>query len=353
MTIKKVKIGILGSGHILGAHAAGFARLRESCEVVVAARKESDHARIRSLLGDSVEIVSDYKQLLRRNDIDAVDIILPHNLHVEVTIEAAKNGKHVLVEKVMARNVEECDAMIQACSEAGVMLTVGHDRRYDPDWQALKTIVDSGELGEVLFWKLEHNQNVVFPENSWIRKKDAIGGGAIMSCLTHQIDCLRWYGGEIANVVSMSKVEPSRMEGEVIGAVLAKMNSGALALMSINWYTQSHDAPDGLWYEFTHVTGTKGEAYYMSSRGTYVKIHEEQRLFEYDLRGKGGFKKAEAETDGLTGHQRLIEEWVKSLHGQPANIITAGTDSRKTVEVAEAAYLSERDEKVIHLPLVN
>ncbi|AJY75899.1 Gfo/Idh/MocA family protein [Paenibacillus beijingensis] len=351
MRTSKIKVGILGGGGILHAHAPGFTRLRDVCEVVVAERDVSRHGLIRELLGNETEIVTDYKELLNRADIEAVDILLPHDLHLPVTLEAAEAGKQVLTEKVMARNVYECDRMIEACRKAGVTLTVCHDRRYDGDWQVLKHIVESGELGEILFWKLEHNQNVVVPEGHWIRSYDKIGGGAIMSCLTHQIDSLRWYGGEVENVTSMSKVVPERMEGEVIGGLLARMKSGALALLSINWHTQSHDAPNGLWYEFNHVTGTKGEAYFMSGKGTYVKIHNgESQLFEYNQRGEGSFVKIESASQ-LTGHQRCIEEWVKSLRGEEASILTDGTDIRKTVEVAEAAYLSERTGCVAKIPI--
>ena len=105
---------------------------------------------------------------------------------------------------------------------------------------ALKEIVDSGVLGEIFFWKLDHNQDVIFPEGSWVRTKDGIGGGAIMSCLTHQIDALRWYGGEVESVTCMTKVLPQRMEGELLGVMAAKMASGALAELSINWWTRSH-----------------------------------------------------------------------------------------------------------------
>ncbi|TNJ65985.1 Gfo/Idh/MocA family oxidoreductase [Paenibacillus hemerocallicola] len=347
----KLKIGILGGGGILNAHAPGFVRLKDKCEIVIAESDSGKHARIRKLLGDEVNIYGDYKEVLALPDVCAVDILLPHHLHEQATIAAAKAGKHVLVEKVMARNVEECDRMIEACREAGVTLTVCHDRRYDSDWQALKHIVDSGDLGEILFWKLEHNQNVVTPPDSWIRSKEKLGGGAIMSCLTHQIDALRWYGGEVRSVTSMSKVEPGRMEGESIGAVIAKMESGALALLSINWYTQSHSAPDGLWYEFNHVTGTKGEAYYMSGKGTFVKLHgDKSEYFEYDMRAKEGFKKVETHKQ-MSGHQSCIDEWVKQLLGEQAKVVTDGTESRKTVEVAEAAYRSEQQGKVVSLPL--
>jgi len=348
---KKIKIGILGAGAILGAHAPGYTRLKDQVEVVVAEADKGKHEQIRHLFGDDVTIYDDYMQVIELDDVVGVDIILPHYLHAPATIAAAKAGKQVLVEKVMARDVKECDTMIEACEQAGVTLTVCHDRRYNSDWQALKKIVDSGELGEILFWKLEHNQNVAFPADHWARSKDLLGGGAIMSCLTHQIDTLRWYGGEVESVTSMSKVVESRMEGEIIGAIVAQMASGALALMSINWHTQSHHVPNGLWYEFNHVTGTKGEAYYMSDRGTFVKTNSGQsKFFEYDLKGQGSFVKVESGSD-LTGHQRLIDEWVKSLRGEAAQLITDGVDSRKTVEIAEAAYLSSERGAVVKLPL--
>jgi predicted dehydrogenase len=77
-----------------------------------------------------VTIVPDYQEVLADDRIDGVDIILPHYLHMQATIDAAKAGKQVLTEKVMARNVWECDRMIEACEQAGVTLTVCHDRRY-------------------------------------------------------------------------------------------------------------------------------------------------------------------------------------------------------------------------------
>lgn len=337
----KTKIGIIGAGGIMEAHAPGFIRLQEICEVMVCDPNPHTHNRIRQLFGDNVEIVDDYKEVLARDDIAGVDILLPHYLHEAVTVEAAASGKHVLVEKVMARNVAECDRMMLACDAAGVTLTVCHDRRYDGDWQALKQIVDSGELGQIQFWKLEHNQNVYVPEGHWIRSRDKLGGGAIMSCLTHQIDSLRWYGGEIDSVTSMTQVDPNRMEGESIGAILARMQSGALALLSINWQTQSSHSPNGLWYEFNHVTGTRGEAYYLHGKGTYVKRYGA---------AEEGFVKVEADTS-LSGHQRLVEEWVKSLRGEAHAITTDGASSRRTVEVAEAAYLAEARKQVVSIPL--
>ena len=353
---RKVRIGILGGGGILGAHAPAFATVHDLCEVAAVAEPKAGNAdRIRKLLGHEVRILPDYRDVLADDSVDAVDILLPHDLHMPATVAAAQAGKHVLVEKVMARNIYECDRMIEACDAAGVSLTVCHDRRYHGQWLALKQIVDSAALGEIYSWRLDHTQNVLAPENSWIRDRNALGGGAIMSCLTHQIDALRWYGGEVRAVTGMAKVIPGRMQGEAIGAVIAQMESGALAELYINWMTRCNTAADGLWYEMVHVVGSKGEAYYMSNRGTFLLLYDADAPapavgYESRFAPSGlGFRKVRA--GDWSGHQRCIHEWVKLLRGEPAEITTSGRDVRGSVEVAEAAYLSVQSGRTISLPI--
>ena len=239
---RKIKVGFIGGGGIMGAHMQGYPKVADVCEIVAVA--EVNPARdeaIRKLVGPGPRIVRDYREILAMPDVAGVDIILPHHMHMPATIDAARAGKHVLVEKVMARNVWECDRMIEACDKAGVTLTICHDRRYNGEWMALKEIIDSGVLGDVFFWKLDHNQDVVMPPASWAHWKDGIGGGCIMSCLTHQIDGLRWYGGEVDAVTCLSAVRPERMQGEFAGIVAAKMKSGAHSTRksSLSWTTMA------------------------------------------------------------------------------------------------------------------
>ena len=356
-----VRVGILGAGGILGAHAPSFVKLADRCAVVAVAEPDPDkHDRIRQLLGPDVEIERDYRDVLARGDIHAVDILLPHDLHMPATVDAAEAGKHVLIEKVMARNVWECDRMIEACEKAAVSLTVCHDRRYHAHWKALKQIVDSGALGEIYFWRLDHTQNVVprTPNNPkpWIATIDGLGGGAIMSCLTHQTDALRWYGGEAESVTCLTKVIPERMEGESIGVVVAQMTSGALAELTINWMTRCNAAQDGLWYEMVHVTGSRGEAYYMNNRGTFVLVYDREAP-ELPVGFESGsapdaslaFRKLKVEPE--PGHGRCIREWVRLLRGEPNEISTDGRHVRGSVEMAEAAYCSVATGRVVSLPI--
>ncbi len=355
MANDRIRIGILGAGGILAAHAAGFQANAAECEVVAVAKADPTRAEaVRGLFGPEVTITGDYQEVLTRADVDAVDILLPHDLHLPATVAAAEAGKPVLVEKVMARNIYECDRMIAACEAAGVSLSVCHDRRYQPDWMALKRVVDRGLLGEIYSWRLEHNQNVDLPPGHWIRSRDALGGGAVMSCLTHQIDGLRWYAGEVERVTCLTKTIASRMEGETIGVIAAQMQSGALAQLSINWATRSGgDLRDGsLWAEFNHVTGSRGEAYYLCGQGSFLMLYDEAEraadlVEEPPVAGR--FLKLRA-GDG-SGHVRCITEWLKLLRGEPADFSTTGRDSRATVEVAEAAYRSAASGCAVALPI--
>ena len=259
----------------------------------------------------------------------------------------------MLVEKVMARNVAECDRMIEACDAAGVTLTVCHDRRYGGVWEAMKQLLDTGALGEVFYWKLDHNQNVLFPEGHWARSADTLGGGAIMSCLTHQLDALRWYAGEVESVAAMTHTLPQRMEGETVGVMSCRMASGAIANLSINWFTNSHLGGDDLWYEMVQACGTKGEAHFLSNRNELrVRLHE-------PLEGKTDLFDAAAAMDQfvpvtkneMRSHVGCVIQWVKMLADQPAEIRTSGRECRGTVEVAEAAGLAARDSRTVQLPL--
>ena len=350
---RKARLGIFGGGGILGAHAPGYRAIPDLCEVVaVAEPNAARHDRVRQLVGD-VKIVRDYQELLATVPVDAVDILLPHDLHLPATLAAAAARKPVLIEKVMARNIHECDQMIAACDRAGVSLTVCHDRRYDGAWMALKEVVDSGALGEIFWWKLEHNQDVncrkVLP---WAASRDRLGGGAIMSCLTHQIDALRWYGGEVASVVAMTKVLPDRMEGETAGVVAATMRSGALANLTINWFTRSNGGANCLWYELVQACGSRGEAYYMSGKGTFVRLHDATQTAAVERFGQAALEGfAPVPAGNWRGHVRCVGEWVKSLVGLPAQVVTSGRDVRGTVEVAEAADLAAARGVAVTLPI--
>ena len=351
------RIAIIGAGGIARAHAAGFAAIPDLCTVVAVAEPDTTRVHtIHSMFGPDVRIVTDYHELLADPDIDAVDILLPHDLHMPATCDAAAAGKHVLVEKVMARSIAECDRMIAACEQANVTLTVCHDRRYHPGWLALKQLIDEDALGNLFFCKLSHNQDVAPPEGHWIRSRERLGGGAIMSCLTHQIDALRWFAGEVDSLTCMTRSIPERMEGETVGVIAARMRSGALAELSINWWTGINNTAHGLYYELVHLCGTRGEAYWKCGAcgqdAAMVHLHKNAdpvAVTRYGDEALGDFVPVPL-ADG-SGHLNCLREWAHMLRGEPHHVSTTGRDSRATVEVAEAALRAEQTGHFVSLPL--
>ena len=363
--MKKVRLCIMGLGGIFESHARGLKLNQDKVEIVAVSdahiheRKIIRACELLSVKRESIHFYSDYEEMISKEQLDAAIILLPHHLHAPAAIYAANHGLHILAEKPMARTTAECDAMLRAAEENHVTLTVCHDRRYNDEWRVLKEIVASGKIGKPIYYRLEHNQNYAPGEGSWIRDAEMLGGGCIMSCLTHQIDALRWIGGELKEVSCMSKVLPNRMEGETIGVISGQMESGALVQMSINWHTVSdvsvnniNPVKNALWFEFVHIVGDKGEAYYLANKGVFLLQYKTPDGMDEYAAGLEGFEPY-FQGGNVFGHENIITEWLDMLRGTSDNIVTYGADSRNTIAVAEAAYASVREKRVIPVQTVS
>lgn len=362
--MKKIKLGILGVGGIFTSHAHGLCLNKDKVEVVACANAlindavKENTAKLLETTPETIRFYEDYKDLIENEKLDAVEILLPHHLHAPAAIMAAEHGMNILIEKPMARTTAECDAILAAAEKNGVSVVICHDRRYNDEWRSIKDIVSSGKIGEPLFYRLEHNQNFAPGEGNWAKSAEMIGGGCIMSCLTHQIDALRWIGGEMTEVTCMTKIIPSRMEGECMGVLSGPMENGALAQLSINWHSTSDVSvnsitplQNALWFEFIHVIGTKGEAYYLANKGVFYLEYKTPDGTDEMNAGQTGF--VPYFTGGnVFGHDNIVTEWLNMLLGISDNIVSYGKDSRNTVAIAEAAYDSVREKRVMPVKTV-
>ena len=142
---------------------------------------------------------TDYKELLKRDDIDAVTLPLPDQLHAQVTVDALRAGKHVLCEKPMALNLDDCRQMIKAARETGKQLMIGQIGRYTPGFLMAKKMVDDGVIGELFFVESEyaHDYSKIGGEGGWRitpERHPVIGGGC------HAVDLLRMIAGDPTEV---------------------------------------------------------------------------------------------------------------------------------------------------------
>jgi len=181
--------------------------------------------------------VAEIAALLALDDVDAVYIATPTDLHAQHVIAAAEAGKHVLCEKPMATTLDEAQAMIDAADRAGVGFNVGHSHSYDEPYRAMRELIASGELGRV---RLLHNiyySDWVYRPRRPEELETNLGGGITFRQGAHQFDILRLLAGGMAKSVRAQTFDwdPQR---SVIGAhsVLLTFAGGAVATAIYNGY---------------------------------------------------------------------------------------------------------------------
>jgi len=235
---EKLRFAIIGCGRIAPRHAQSLAELSDRAQLVaVADIIESRAQRIARDYG--AETTTDYRRLLERRDIDVVNICTPSGLHARIGIEAAHAGKHVVVEKPMALTIRDADALISACAQAQVTLTVVLQNRYNPPMQDLKELIESGKLGRLFLGNatVRWYRPQSYYEDGWHGTR-AMDGGALMNQSIHHVDALQWLMGDVDSVFAYGATLAHRMECEDVGVAVWKFRSGALGVIegsTVTW----------------------------------------------------------------------------------------------------------------------
>ncbi|GAG09159.1 unnamed protein product, partial [marine sediment metagenome] len=131
---------------------------------------------------------TDYKKMLRLKDLDAVSVCTPNYMHKAPTVAALRAGKHVMVEKPMAMNAREAQAMVDAAKEAKRKLVIGFQYRFSPEAQAVKRYVDDGQIGRPLFARVQTLRRRGIPSWGVFGRKDLQGGGPLIDLGVHYIE---------------------------------------------------------------------------------------------------------------------------------------------------------------------
>lgn len=243
--MKKIGLGIIGLGYIGKTHLQNSFKLTNIKTLAVSdiskrALRNAKNAGIK-------KTYDDYEKLLDDPDIDAVVISLPTHLHLPCTKRAAEKGKHVFLEKPIARNVQEAQEIISAAQKNSVKLMIGYPLRFNSTFRALKEKIDNGTLGDVeiayaanissgpFFHRAQEYAPAPVPE--WWFNKELTGGGALIDLGSHMINLLRWYFGEIRNIQAHLGYR-FNLDFEDSATCLAKFESGTLATINVGWFSQ-------------------------------------------------------------------------------------------------------------------
>ena len=213
-----LNIGMIGYGFMGRTHSNAYRKVGHFFDLeyqpvlkAVCARSEDKVQAFADNWGyESIE--TDWRTLVARDDIDAVDICVPNNLHHEIAIACAQAGKMVLCEKPLSMNAAEGEEMCQAVEEAGVANTVWYNYRRVPAVTLAKQIVDSGKLGKIFHYRANFLQDWTISadlpqggEGLWRLDVDAAGSGVTGDLLAHCIDTAIWLNGSISDVSAVTE----------------------------------------------------------------------------------------------------------------------------------------------------
>ncbi|TLS49582.1 oxidoreductase [Paenibacillus antri] len=202
MGVKDINVAVIGAGRAGLIHAHNFRKSVPYARLAAvvdpnraAAERAAKELGVETWYGD-------YREALRDDGIDAVVVVTPTIYHRDIVVDAARAGKHVLCEKPMAMNAEECEAMIEAAKDAKVNLQIAFMRRFDASFQEAKARLDAGEIGEpVLIRSLTRGPSTPQPWMYDLKKSN----GPLAEVNSHDIDTLRWFSGaEFAEVYAIA-----------------------------------------------------------------------------------------------------------------------------------------------------
>lgn len=186
---------------------------------------------------------TDYTTILNDPSIDAVFLSLPHHLHEGVAVEAARAGKHIMLDKPIARTLDEADRIIDAAHANNVTLMIAHQMRFYPPFRKLHAMITHKSLGRTIYAETRHYQNFNPSATSNWRRKASVGGGCVIGSGVHNIDMMRWFFGEPSEVFAMGVNDVARLDAEAAASIAFRFASGLVVNFTCNW--AGHGALNG------------------------------------------------------------------------------------------------------------
>ena len=337
-----VRIGMIGAGFIAGYHLDGL-RAAGGAEVrVIAGRTPEKTAAVAARHGIAAT-TADWREVLDRDDIDAVVVTTPDDTHPEIAIAAAAAGKHILLQKPMARTADECRRIIAAANAAGVRLQVSFMHRYFEEVVLARQLLADDAIGRPYSMRMR-NATPGPDWGAWFYSRARVGGGVVMQLGVHGIDLLRHLFGDIGFVsanTALLRTERCLADASVVhpdnedhALALYRFASGALAT-----HEMSMSELAGCDRFTLEIYGERGTIWLRSGRGA-LAIHAPAHTGTRDW----VLPALPAREPGARQHQAFLE----MVRGNDAQDTTPA-DGLASVQVAEAIYrssASRREEAV-------
>ncbi|MDF2657432.1 MAG: oxidoreductase domain protein [Paenibacillus sp.] len=345
-----IGIGILGCGAVSRMHMKAFLQWAGLCEVRAVYDIDSRQAeRLARWEGASAEVCASWEDLLARDDIHAISVCTPPDLHRGPVIEALRAGKHVLCEKPLAPSLDDCDAMIAAARENGRLLGVAMQTRFNRDYERMKRVLDSGALGPLRFAQLNATywRGERYYEAPWRGTWERQSGGVAINQALHALDVFVWLLGEVESVQADMETVQQGIEVEDVAMAMLRFRGGLPALfgcsvnavrseirMDISGYAKAVSYPLGY-----HALLVRDGA---SVAPVEAAARELERI------GNGSEQAGNQEPGDV--HIRLMNDFLRAI-AEKREPAMNGAQGRRVIEVITAIYKSASTGERVQLPI--
>lgn len=309
--MQEINFGLVGYKFMGKAHSNALSRLSMFFDLEAKVSKKVLCGRDEAALKAAAEkfaweaYETDWRKLILRPDIDAIDITTPSDAHKEIAMAAAQNGKHVFCEKPLALNLSDAREMLECVKKNGVKHQIGFNYRFVPAVQLMKNIIEAGKLGKIRHVRASYLQDYIIDPNFplvWRLRKEICGSGSLGDLGAHFIDLARFLVGEFKSVAGMQKtfitsrplveemagLSASAIEGAPCGEVdvddasvfIAEFENGALGVFEATRFAQGHKNDLSI-----EINGDKG-----SLKFVFERMNELQFFSAEDENGLQGFR---------------------------------------------------------------
>jgi predicted dehydrogenase len=334
--LTKLRFALVGCGRIASKHAQILAAQLPDAELVAVADIVPERA---AAYGDKYRVpsFSSIAAMMEsmRDRIDVVSILTPSGVHADNTVEAARYGKHIVVEKPMALTLDDADRMIGVCDAAGVKLFVVKQNRYNHPVRKLREALEAGRFGKLVMGTVRVRwcrEQKYYDQDSW-RGTWRYDGGVFTNQASHHIDLLEWMMGDVETVFAKAATRLVNIETEDTGAAVLRFANGALGIVEATTATRPKDLEGSI-----SIMGERGTVEIGGFAVNKMKVwnfidttpEERAAMMEYEENPPNvyGF-----------GHVLYLQNVIDAIRGRHSALVD-GLEGRRSLELITALYES-------------
>ena len=331
---RKINLAVIGTGRMGSVHVANIVNKVPEANLVAICDIRLDVAQAVADRWGITRVVQDYHELLADETIEAVLIATTTSTHAEVIKDCAKAGKHIFCEKPIALDLARIDEALEAVELAGVKLQVGFNRRFDKNFQRVKEIVQSGELGRPCMLKIT-NRDPELPSKEFLR----VSGGLFLDMTIHDFDMAQFQIGEVTEVYATGSV--------LIDSELAEFGDLDTALLTLKFKDGTIGSIDN---SRQSVYGYDQRLEVFCLEGTAMAENEKENMV---LKGnREGFQSSRVPNFFIQRYAPCyvdeVRQFLVSVRDDLPTVVT-GEDGRKAVVIGYAAWKSFHENRPVRI----